>query len=34
MRNAEVLAEIADPVAWSTEVGQFNLEIERAAAPN
>ena len=27
MRNAEVLAEIADPVAWSTEVGQFNLEI-------
>jgi gamma-glutamyl:cysteine ligase YbdK (ATP-grasp superfamily) len=27
MRNAEVLAEIADPVAWSTEIGQFNLEI-------
>jgi len=27
MRNAEVLQEIADPVAWSTEVGQFNLEI-------
>ncbi len=26
MRNAAVLAEIADP-AWSTEVGQFNLEI-------
>jgi gamma-glutamyl:cysteine ligase YbdK (ATP-grasp superfamily) len=26
MRNAEVLAEIADP-AWATEVGQFNLEI-------
>src|SRR5207302_6270472 len=27
MRNAEVLEAIADPVAWSTEVGQFNLEI-------
>jgi gamma-glutamyl:cysteine ligase YbdK (ATP-grasp superfamily) len=27
MRNAEVLAAIADPVIWSTEVGQFNLEI-------
>jgi gamma-glutamyl:cysteine ligase YbdK (ATP-grasp superfamily) len=27
MCNAEVLEEIADPVAWSTEVGQFNLEI-------
>src|SRR5580692_2463442 len=27
MRNAEVLAAIADPVTWSTEVGQFNLEI-------
>jgi gamma-glutamyl:cysteine ligase YbdK (ATP-grasp superfamily) len=27
MRNAEVLEQIADPVAWSTEVGQFNLEI-------
>ncbi len=27
MRNEEVLAEIADPVTWSTEVGQFNLEI-------
>jgi gamma-glutamyl:cysteine ligase YbdK (ATP-grasp superfamily) len=27
MRNAEVLDQIADPVAWSTEVGQFNLEI-------
>ncbi len=26
MRNAEVLGAIADP-AWSTEVGQFNLEI-------
>ena len=26
MRNAEVLAAIADP-AWATEVGQFNLEI-------
>lgn len=26
MRNADVLAEIADP-AWATEVGQFNLEI-------
>ena len=26
MRNAEVLAEIADPL-WATEVGQFNLEI-------
>jgi gamma-glutamyl:cysteine ligase YbdK (ATP-grasp superfamily) len=26
MRNADVLAAIADP-AWSTEVGQFNLEI-------
>ncbi len=26
MRNAPVLAAIADP-AWSTEVGQFNLEI-------
>jgi len=27
MRNAEVLERIADPQAWSTEVGQFNLEI-------
>jgi gamma-glutamyl:cysteine ligase YbdK (ATP-grasp superfamily) len=27
MRNAEVLDAIADPVTWSTEVGQFNLEI-------
>jgi gamma-glutamyl:cysteine ligase YbdK (ATP-grasp superfamily) len=27
MRNTEVLEAIADPVAWSTEVGQFNLEI-------
>jgi gamma-glutamyl:cysteine ligase YbdK (ATP-grasp superfamily) len=26
MRNAEVLAAIADPI-WATEVGQFNLEI-------
>ncbi len=26
MRNADVLAAIADP-AWATEVGQFNLEI-------
>jgi len=26
MRNADVLAELADP-AWATEVGQFNLEI-------
>jgi gamma-glutamyl:cysteine ligase YbdK (ATP-grasp superfamily) len=26
MRNAEVLAAIADP-AWATEMGQFNLEI-------
>jgi gamma-glutamyl:cysteine ligase YbdK (ATP-grasp superfamily) len=26
MRNADVLAEIADP-GWATEVGQFNLEI-------
>ncbi|HXP20232.1 MAG TPA: glutamate-cysteine ligase family protein [Streptosporangiaceae bacterium] len=26
MRNAEVLAAIADP-AWATELGQFNLEI-------
>jgi gamma-glutamyl:cysteine ligase YbdK (ATP-grasp superfamily) len=27
MRSTEVLDQIADPVAWSTEVGQFNLEI-------
>jgi len=27
MRNEDVLKAIADPVAWSTEVGQFNLEI-------
>jgi len=27
MRNAEVLAEIADPLTWSTEIGQFNIEI-------
>ena len=27
MRNALVLDQIADPVAWSTEIGQFNLEI-------
>src|SRR5499427_10206580 len=26
MRNADVLAAIADP-AWATELGQFNLEI-------
>jgi gamma-glutamyl:cysteine ligase YbdK (ATP-grasp superfamily) len=29
MRNADVLAAIADP-AWATEVGQFNLEINVA----
>ena len=29
MRNADVLAAIADP-AWATEVGQFNLEINLA----
>jgi gamma-glutamyl:cysteine ligase YbdK (ATP-grasp superfamily) len=27
MRNVEVLAQIADKAAWSTELGQFNLEI-------
>ena len=27
MRNAEVLAQIADKASWSTELGQFNLEI-------
>jgi len=27
MRNADVLEAIADPVAWTTELGQFNLEI-------
>jgi len=29
MRNADVLAAIADP-AWATEIGQFNLEINVA----
>ena len=27
MRNADVLEAIADPVAWATELGRFNLEI-------
>jgi gamma-glutamyl:cysteine ligase YbdK (ATP-grasp superfamily) len=27
MRSTEVLDQIADPETWSTEVGQFNLEI-------
>src|ERR1700734_570163 len=27
MQSTEVLAQIADPGTWSTEVGQFNLEI-------
>jgi len=27
MHNADVLEAIADPVAWATELGQFNLEI-------
>jgi gamma-glutamyl:cysteine ligase YbdK (ATP-grasp superfamily) len=27
MRNLEVLEAIADPATWSTEMGQFNLEI-------
>jgi gamma-glutamyl:cysteine ligase YbdK (ATP-grasp superfamily) len=32
MRNADVLAELADP-AWATEVGQFNLEINVPPRP-
>jgi gamma-glutamyl:cysteine ligase YbdK (ATP-grasp superfamily) len=32
MRNADVLAAIADP-AWATEVGQFNLEINVPPRP-
>ncbi|HEU5108166.1 MAG TPA: glutamate--cysteine ligase, partial [Micromonosporaceae bacterium] len=32
MRNAEVLAEIADP-AFQTELGQFNIEINVAPRP-
>src|ERR1019366_886013 len=32
MRNADVLAAIADP-AWATEVGQFNLELNEQICP-